>query len=543
MAENVDATAPKRVRLLRPALCALCLLVGALGALWLNNALAQAAATVSGQVVDDNGPVGGATVRVRATTNATSTGADGSFTLVGLAPGEQVEVTAWADGYYVASTHVTPTASSVTLTLRPYHTTDNPDYAWVSPISGTSSGACGNCHPMIVSQWQDNAHGTAVANPRFFSLYNGTDLDGAPAGPGYVDDFPGTAGNCANCHAPGASVDGYLTTAMNDMREVITAGIHCDFCHKVGGAYLDPATGSVYPNTPGVRSQRVLRPPPGDDIFFGPYDDVHDPDTRLPLISESQFCAPCHQFSFWGTPIYESYGEWLASPYAAEGVTCQDCHMPPTGDEYFALPEVGGLPHPPETIPSHLQLGAASSALLRETVAMTLTARQAGAALQVTVVLSNTGAGHHVPTDFPGRHLVLLLTATDGAGRPLPLRAGPQVPTWVGPEAGRPGAAYARLLRDVASGAWPVVSYWKPSAIVADNRIPARATASTAYTFALPAEDEQVEVQARLIFRRLFRTLAEQKGWQAPDILMETRSRTLAVRVPSRRYLPYIGRR
>lgn len=119
---------------------------------------------------------------------------------------------------------------------------------------------------------------------------------------------------------------------MGDVRGVITAGIHCDFCHKVGGVYLDSTSGSVYPNSPGVQSQRVLRPPQGDNIFFGPYDDIPDPDSFLPLISESQYCAPCHQFSFWGTPIYESFEEWLTSPYADKGTMCQDCHMSPTGD-------------------------------------------------------------------------------------------------------------------------------------------------------------------------------------------------------------------
>jgi hypothetical protein len=327
------------------------------------------------------------------------------------------------------------------------------------------------------------------------------------------------------------------------VREVVAAGIHCDFCHKVGGVYLDPATGNVYPNAPGVRSLQVLRPPPGDDIFFGPYDDIHDPDTYLPLISESQFCAPCHQFSFWGTPIYESYGEWLASNYAAEGVTCQDCHMPPTGEDYFALPDVGGLPRPPDTIPSHLDLGAASTTLLQETVSMTLAARQVGALLRVTLVLSNTGAGHHVPTDFPGRHLILMVTATDSTGTPLSLWAGPLLPDWVGREAGLPGEAYARLLQDVASGEWPVVSYWKPSVIVSDNRIPARAVATSGYTFSLPDGSEKVDVQARLVLRRLFQPLAEQKGWQMPDILMEARSQTLPTRPVSRSYMPLIARR
>ncbi len=159
---------------------------------------------------------------------------------------------------------------------------------------------------------------------------------------------------------------------MNTVRGSITATIHCDYCHKIGGVYLNPATGSVYPNAPGVRSQQILRPPPGDNIFFGPYDDIKDPDTRLPLISESAYCAPCHQFSLWGTPIYQSFDEWLNSPYAAAGITCQKCHMPPNGDTYFALPAVGGLEHPPERIPSHLDRGASDVDLLQNSVTLTV---------------------------------------------------------------------------------------------------------------------------------------------------------------------------
>ena len=56
---------------------------------------------------------------------------------------------------------------------------------------------------------------------------------------------------------------------MNSVRDNLSSGIHCDYCHKVGGVYLDPANGSVHPNAPGVSSQKVLRPPAGDNIFFG----------------------------------------------------------------------------------------------------------------------------------------------------------------------------------------------------------------------------------------------------------------------------------
>ncbi len=534
---------PRRGLLL---LAILVLVVIGLGLL-LGGVSADPSGTVSGAVVDAEGPVAGATVREQGTDNVTSTAADGRFTLGTLTEGQEIEVTAWADGYYIASTHVTPTVSGITLTLRPYHTTDHPGYAWPSPISGTSEGACGNCHPVIVSQWITNAHGGAISNPRFFSMYNGTDVSGTvQVAPGYLDDFPDTAGNCANCHASGAGVDGYLTTNMNDVRDVVTAGVHCDYCHKVGGAYLNPATGSVYPNVPGAQSQRVLRPPEGDDIFFGPYDDIHDPDTYLPVMTQSQFCAPCHQFSFWGTPIYESYQEWLSSPYAGAGVTCQDCHMPPTGDTYFALPEVGGREHPPERIPSHLQLGATNVELLQNTVSMTLSARQVADNLRASVTITNTDAGHHVPTDFPARNMILLVRATDDRGRDLVQVDGPTVPDWggVGPDpddyAGWPGKGYAKVLRDVVSGESPVASYWKQALIQSDNRLAAFEADTTTCDFLVPDGGGNVEVEARLIFRRAFKSLAEAKGWEVEDIVMETEVVAVSLRSTRKVYLPAV---
>jgi hypothetical protein len=48
--------------------------------------------------VDAAGPVPGASVRIRATSNATTTDENGAFTLTELDPGEQVEVAACFDG-------------------------------------------------------------------------------------------------------------------------------------------------------------------------------------------------------------------------------------------------------------------------------------------------------------------------------------------------------------------------------------------------------------------------------------------------------------
>lgn len=90
--------------------------------------------------------------------------------------------------------------------------------------------------------------------------------------------------------------------------------------------------------------------------------------------------------------------------------------------------------------------------LLRSTVDMSLTATQVGDRIQVTVAIANIGAGHHVPTGNPARHMILTVVATDSEGRALPLRSGSTVPDWGGDQAGLPGKAFAKVLRDVRRG-------------------------------------------------------------------------------------------
>lgn len=470
-------------------------------------------------------PVAGAVVSIRATAHRAATDIDGSFVIVAPKDAATVEVTAWAPGYYIANLFATPPASGLELALRALHTEDNASYAWQDPrpeVGG--SGACGNCHPQIVQRWQGNAHGGAISNPRFFSFYNGTDVDGSgTVAPGYVLDFPGTAGSCATCHGPAAAIDAPFSTGMNGQRDRLTAGIHCDFCHKTESAYLKPSTGSPYSNMPGVLSLRILRPPSGDNVFFGPYPDVHDPDTYAPQMTDSRFCAPCHQRSFWGTPIYTSYSEWLASSYPGRGVTCQTCHMPPSGDTHFVLPEKGGLEHPPETIPSHLQLGVTDGAFMQTAAELEVEAEAVSGELRVTVTVTNAGAGHHLPTDHPGRHLLLVVEARDAGGAALPLLSGPTVPAWGGSLAGRPGEGFAKILRDVATGESPVVSYWKQTLVDSDTRLPAEGRDESVLVFAAGAGGERVS--AKLVFRRLFEPIAVRYGWPVGEVVLKEVSR------------------
>lgn len=517
-------------------LVTLSLAMGALIWLWLaQSATTQDTAAVSGVVMElDGGPVARAIVRQQTTTNATTSAEDGSFTLHGLPEGISVTITAWHEGYLVGWVTAMPPQTRVTITLKPHYTTDNPDYQWFSSNDPDHIMSCIHCmvaHP----QWRANAHGNSATNPRFFSMYNGTDITGTIAiTPGYKFDFPGTAGNCAACHAPAAAIAGIttpftgtatitgtITADMNELSGVETEGSSCEFCHKIGEVYLDPATGLPYDDRPGVLSMRLYRSPPGEVLWFGPFDDVTRRVSYLGLEKKSQFCAPCHQFSFAGTPIYQSFEEWLESPYPAQGIECQTCHMAPTGVDYFVYPEKGGLIRDPALIASHLEPGASDVGLLQNTVSMTISAQQVVGRLQVTVTITNTDAGHHVPTDHPGRHLLLVITATDGLEQALSQQSGPTVPDWGGAQAGLPGKAFAKVLRDEETGEAPVVSYWKPTTIISDNRIPAMGSDTSVYTFAGPAAGGPVTVTAQLRFRRIFQAVIDAKGWDTPDIVME----------------------
>ena len=511
--------------------------------LWQLGGMAQPPGTVRGVVVDAHGPVGGAVVRQQTTRNRTTSAADGSFSLGDLPEGITVTVTAWSEGCYPGGVAVVPSAAGVTITLLPHPDVDNPDHEWYTSMPDPAAPiGCGHCM-VAYPQWVTNAHGTSGTNQRFFSLYNGTDLTGTQhLGGGYVDDFPGTAGNCATCHAPGAAANEPFTTDMNALAGVEQEGVFCDFCHKVADVYLDPVTGLPYGNMPGVQSIRLNRPPSDTHMFYGPFDDVTRRVSYLELEKHSQFCAPCHQFSFWGTPIYQSFREWLESPYPEQGIECQACHMTPTGVDHFVFLEQGGLIRPPDMIASHLQPGAADEALLGETVEMALAVRREMGRMVAAVAITNTGAGHHVPTDHPGRHMILTVTAIDASGQPLGQLSGPAVPAWGGAQAGQPGIAYAKVLRDVATGEAPVVSYWKQTQIVSDNRIAALESDVSTYAFAAPGAGDAVTVTAKLRFRRVYQEITDARGWDVPDVFMEEREAVLAAAPWWVTYLPLVGR-
>lgn len=522
--------------------------------------------TVSGKVFDYRGPLADVRVLVQGTKNTAVTDREGRFILSGITPGQKISLSAWKEGYYNALlTDIKAPAKDLHLTLIRIQLDDNPKYEWIPPEK--AAGSCKECHIAITAISLRDAHMRAAKNPIFLNMYYGTDSKGNRSpptryatgttygpwsntniplqpdyskpyyGPGYQLDFPGTPGNCSSCHIPGASINHPVDP--QSVKGADRYGVHCDFCHKVADVRVDPETRMANPDVPGVRAMTIKRPfaddPQRCQLFFGAFEDVNAPadDAYLPLIKESRFCAACHVGTFWDTLVYNSYGEWLQSPYAdlksGKAKTCQECHMPsPTRYKGKTLtniaPGKGGIERDPKAIHNHNM--TVDAELLRNSLTMSATAKKRNGRIEVAVTLLNDKTGHHIPTDSPLRQLILTVEARDSRGRALKLQDGPTLPEWCGNikgrkqhYAGRPGKAYAKLLKEKWTDVFPTGAYWNHTELVSDNRLAALASDTSTYAFE-PPQSGKIKINVTLLYRRAFIELMEQKKWNVPDIVM-----------------------
>jgi hypothetical protein len=85
--------------------------------------------------------------------------------------------------------------------------------------------------------------------------------------------------------------------------------------------------------------------------------------------------------------------------------------------------------------------------------------------------------------------------------------------------AGLPGKVFARVLEELWTEVSPTGAYWNPTRVVSDSRLAAMTTDTSEYVFDAPVEGDAV-IEATLFFRRAFKTLADQKGWDDADIVV-----------------------
>lgn len=486
---------------------------------------------VKGRVTDRNQPISGATVRLQATTYAAQSNADGHFEL--LVPLDQVDraVTVSKPGYIIESFVAERPPKTLALQSIPQ---DSSDYHWVDPRPDEfETHNCANCHAEIFHQWSTGAHRRAASGQQFLELYAGRESNDTsthrsarqsdatnqdelqpverphPHDWTLLEEYPEGAGVCASCHAPSAPLE---LLAVGDIREtqgVARLGVHCDFCHKVGD--VDLATIGL---THGRFAMQLNRPTTAQ-FFFGPLDDVdRGEDSHLPLQSTSQFCAPCHEGTVFGTPVYTTYSEWLESPARKAGKQCQSCHMAPDGKLTNIAPNHGGLERDPMTLPSHNLLPGGRLAMLQRAVELKVSPkpnaiRADDTVNAFTITLMAKHVGHRVPTGFIDRHLILVVEAFDEAGELQNVTTGPTLGPAAGNFAGQPGTLFAKQW--VAEDQEHPLPFWRAGGDIVDSRL----LPNQPQTFEFQFSKTVARLQARVLYRKFWHQVEHAKGW--PD--------------------------
>jgi MYXO-CTERM domain-containing protein len=175
---------------------------------------------------------------------------------------------------------------------------------------------------------------------------------------------------------------------------------------------------------------------------------------------------------------------------------------------------------PAGDVRSHRILGT-SAEFLENAVSITMEAEIVGDSIEVEVAITNDQTGHHVPTGVTIRNMILVVEAwSDADGEPLEYTGDTVIHDLGGVGdpaegyyAGLPGRLYGKI-NQAESGASPTF-FTDAVAIVADNRIPALETDATSYSFAVPSADSgDLQVRARVIYRRSWRALVDGKNWE-----------------------------
>ncbi|MDB5293886.1 MAG: cytochrome [Phycisphaerales bacterium] len=211
-----------------------------------------------------------------------------------------------------------------------------------------SAAQCAKCHGRIYDEWASSSHAYASISPMFHKFEQ------------KINNLSqGTVGYfCMRCH-------GNVGTTLKETRDmplwerspVSAEGVTCITCHRVKTEYnksngqrrIEPGDihDPVYGNTSGTDVQKVVTHPdewhvkPAADPK-GPGMDIHREGIQFEQLSRSDYCVSCHQVAVYpGIKLEVVWDQYRASPAAAKGVTCQQCHMgtkPGIDSGYAQLP-------------------------------------------------------------------------------------------------------------------------------------------------------------------------------------------------------------
>jgi hypothetical protein len=221
---------------------------------------------------------------------------------------------------------------------------------------------CALCHRQQFEDWKTSLHSRSMGPGIYGQLLN------------MERNNPATYTVCATCHTPLSEQIPHLKEGSeyrpNEAFDpaLQEAGLICAGCH--------------------VRQHERFGPPRRPELPTPPAEVVqpHGGFTATTAFQRSEFCKPCHQFAegafaLNGKLLENTFAEWQASPYAEEGVQCQGCHMPDR---------------------RHLWRGIQDPDMVRQAMTVSVSplasAYRPGDALQATITVTNSGAGHYLPT-------------------------------------------------------------------------------------------------------------------------------------------------
>lgn len=168
--------------------------------------------------------------------------------------------------------------------------------------------SCSACHTAHYEEWRTSPHSHAMTDPIFQGLL---ELQREQTSSTDSDAF------CVQCHSPLGLRTGEVQPgfAFDELSALASEAVSCEVCHR--------ATDVQRPFNAGLVIEH-------DGYLRGPIAEPEAPHGARgsALFTDSLLCASCHDVrSVDGLQLESPYVEWLRSPAAGEGVTCQMCHM------------------------------------------------------------------------------------------------------------------------------------------------------------------------------------------------------------------------
>ncbi len=272
---------------------------------------------------------------------------------------------------------------------------------------------CRSCHPGIYEQWSQ-----AMMSQAYTHHWDEIEYFDLAVAHSEVDPFmKDAADGCNGCHAPLAFMGGTLPPPRPEEKSMANESVSCEVCHLTQRAQVDPPVNYSYYIEPGMTKQSGREPQ-----MQSPAHKIVQND----FLKTTEFCGNCHnEMNPFGIMVKSTQIEWKEGPYAAEGVRCQDCHMP---DGPYQLAIMGKTY---DNARLHLFHGAHDPGKVRGTIELRIEPdmrlAEPGETIVFTVALFNQKTGHKFPTGSVEDRIAWLdVEATDAKGTTYHLNVDPK---------------------------------------------------------------------------------------------------------------------